>query len=422
MAIIQLFKLIITMALRNIIRQKKRSFIVASTAAVGLFFVTLSQGFVNGFIDSMLFVAIESGLGHVQIRPPDYIDTRQPGLRLKNSNKIRIALKNKLKHGMHYSQRIESEALLRLGSDIKGVLILGLDPNQEKNVSNIPEWIIDGSFFDSKTTTDQAYSCLIGNENAQDLELETGDWFVLTTGQENSSSISFRCTISGIFRAPSKLMETRMIFMPRSQISNLRYEADDETSYFVFLGNNYKNTNEMKTQIMELTKGIPDSKTYSYTDLEPFISNYLEMTDQFTWIIYVIILIGFGIVLFENVLMSIFERIHEIGIIGALGAKRSFLFWLVLIEAFFLTLGGAIMSLIPGFICIGLLSYTGVNFEEFNMGDSTWVGSPGIVYPFITFKDVLTGIMIASIVSFFSGIYPAIKAVRISPVKAIHGH
>jgi len=418
--LLESFPLILKMAGRNILRQKKRSLIVASTAAIGLFSVTMSQAFINGFVHSMLFVAIETGLGHVQIRPPEYIDTRQPGPRLTNGASVRNALNGKLPADLHVAERIETDAILRIGGDVRGILLIGVDPEKEAGVSGIPSWVYEGDFFKTVPERSLGRGCLLGKKSADEYELETGDWIVITTGQPNSGSVSFRCIITGLFHSPSSVMDESLVLMRKEDVSMLRYGNPDETSYFVFLGGDYKRAGEMKRTILSLLPEKDRVGVYTYSELEPFIQSYFELTDQFTWIVYMIILMGFGIVLFESVTMSIFERIHEIGIIHALGTGPNFLFWLVMVEAFLLTMVGSLISLVPGLSLTGFFYYTGVNFEEITLSGMAWGGNPGLVRPYVTVTDLLTGLAIAIVVSFFSGIYPALKAVRMPVLKAIY--
>ena len=216
-------------------------------------------------------------------------------------------------------------------------------------------------------------------------------------------------------------MDESMIYMRKSDVSRLRYGTPDESSYFVFLGKDYRKADSLKKKISRIPSLPSAARIHTYSELEPFIQSYFEITDQFTWIMYMFILAGFGIVLFESVVMSIFERMREIGILHALGSPPTSLFMLVILEAFFLTLGGAVISLFPGLSLMGYLSRAGVNFEGLQMSGMSWGGGVGIVYPYVTFQDVLTGIAIAGVVSLFSGIYPAFKAVRLSPIKAIYG-
>jgi len=414
--------LVFKMAFRNILRQKRRSSVVILTVMIAIISVMMSQGFLNAMFDSMVEKAIETGLGHVQIRPAGYLETRQIDLYIQNPGELENQLNGSLPENVHYSRRLEREAILRIGADVKGVILMGIDPANEGNVSTMPEWIQQGNFFtDDITGSQKGYECLLGQKNAMILELETGDWFILTTGAADGSSKSFRCGIKGIFHSPVSALDEVFVIMRIQDIARLRESDETKTvSYFVVHGNNISEAPYIKKIISDIMQGSSDAIPYTYRELEPTIASYFELVDQFTWIFYFIILIGFGIVLFESITMSIFERMREIGVMYAVGTRPFFLFWMVIIEAFTLSMIGTALSIIAGSMIILILGYFGVDFGNLEFGDQMYTSSLGVVYPYITVRNLIEIFMVTAIISFFSGIYPALKAVKVSPIKAIY--
>jgi len=426
MLFLQKLILLFKIGIRNIIRQKRRSIVVSATALVGIFSVILSQGFMNGMFDSMVSLTIESGLGHVQIRPAGFLESRESGMIIQNPELVEKQFKDVIGNDVFYAPRMEREAILRIGSDVKGVLLLGIDPDREKNVSTIPDWIATGSNLTQKKNSDHpGYECILGMKNAEILELETGDWFVLTTGASDGTNKSFRCNIKGIFHSPVASLDEFFIIMRLSDLIEIRESKNSfEVSYFVFQGKKLEDAESIKNTIIS---GVnKNEKTYrtlevlTYNDMEPAIADLFELQDQFTWIFYFIILLGFGIVLFESITMSIFERTREIGIIHAIGTRPYFLFWMVIFEAFTLTMIGVFASAFLSSIVIYFMGITGVDFGNLSVGDQVYGKGIGKVYPYITLQNLLQIFYISVIISFFSGIYPAWKAVKISPLKAIY--
>lgn len=431
--------ILLKMAFRNVLRQKRRSAVVAATASIGILGVLVSQGFINAFYDSMVLVAVDSGLGHVQIRPGGYLDSRQTGLRLNKADQIESDFQKEIPDWIHYAPRMEREAILRIGAEVKGVLLLGVDVDKESEVSSIPDWVVDGTFFGkeakySKTPGDQSLQsrsvdsgasgltpCMVGVKNALFLEVEKGDRVVISTGGTDGSTRSFLCEITAIFHAPSSQLDEALVIMRRSDLSRIRNNGpENEVSYFVFRGVNMEDVPVIKKNLIETISGNFDMEIATMHEMEPSISALFELYDQVTVVFYFIILVGFGIILFESVTMSIFERMQEIGIMHAIGSRPSFLFWLVIFEAFILAVIGTIFGIVLGSITVGILNIVGMDFEGLAMGAQAWSGGIGVVHPYLNIRDFFDGLVIALTVSFFSGMFPAWRAVRLSPLQAIY--
>lgn len=414
------------MALRNITRRVRRSLIVAATGSVGMICVLGMQGFINGMYDSMVLVAVDSGLGHVQIRPKGYLDSRQLGLRLPEAAAIERQLQGRLPANVSYAPRMEREAMLRVGADTRGMILFGIDPARERQVSSMPDWVIQGSFLKEHSDLNPLQPpCLVGTQLARDLEVETGDWTLLSTGGNDGSNKTFRCKIVGVFKSPAGGLDKKLILMRRTDLSRIRNDGPtDEVNYLVFRGSDLAQAPAIKTAVVAaLQKSGPFGRIEiaSMNELEPGIADIFALYDQTTTLIYFIILFGFGIVLFESVTMSIFERTQEIGMVRAVGAPAGLIFGQVILETFLLTLGGVLGGLALGGLLVLGLNYFGVNMEGIEIGGGSWAGGMGSIRPYLTLKDPFIGLSIALVVGFCSGIYPALRAVRISPLEAIHG-
>ncbi len=422
------FKTLLKLAYRNNLRQKRRSLIVAATALVGIFTVNVSQSFINGMMDSLVIVAIETGPGHVQIRPAGYLDSRTTGMRLTNADVLEEQFKNALPDGVSYSPRMEREAILRLGAEIRGVLLMGVDPVMEKNVSKYSDWVVRGTFFkedqDEKEGPMSGMTpCLIGTKNADFLEVGVDDRVIVSTGGVDGNTETFACRITGIFQSPSGMLDERIVIMKRSDLSRIRNDGPEkEISYFVFHGKKLEDAESIQSALRSSIGKSDQDKIEIATiwEMEPSVHSLFELYDQMTVIMYFIILMGFGIILFESVTMSIFERMKEIGIMHAIGTRSSHLFWMVILESFLLTLLGTLFGMLLGLIGTTILYYTGVNFEGLEMGTSEWGGGIGVVHPYLTMYDMFEGFIVATVISFLSGFYPARKAVKISPIDAIY--
>lgn len=414
------------MAVRGLLRQKKRSGIIAATAAVGIIAVVASKGFMNGFTDSIIEVAVDSGLGHVQIRPEGYLDSRQMDLNLPMARSLEKQFKDRLPEGVHYAPRMEREGILRIGSETRGVLLLGVDPELESGVSGIPGWPMESGAFDRlRGGVDSGVAgipCLLGGRMSRLLEVEEGGRVVLSTGSREGGAKSFVCRVSGVYTSPSGSLEESLVLINLSDLSTIRNDGPaDEVGYFVFRGGSMDESEGIAVKLRGDLAGVSGIEIASLKDMEPLLGNLIDLYDSISWIFYFIILAGFGIVLFESVTMSVFERMHEIGILHAIGSRPSFLFGLVTTESIILTLVGTGVGLLLGSGIVAILSHTGFSFSASQLDTQSWgVSSVSVIYPFLKPGDYLESTIVAVIVGFLSILYPARKAVKISPLEAIH--
>jgi ABC-type antimicrobial peptide transport system permease subunit len=136
------------------------------------------------------------------------------------------------------------------------------------------------------------------------------------------------------------------------------------------------------------------------------------------WIFYLIVGLAmiFGII--NTMLMSVFERIHEFGVLKAIGMKNGILFRMILLEAFLLGSVGVLIGF-GGATLINLqLAGSGLNFAAFSEGLATY-GAGAVIYPVISYPSMATGMVVILLICILAAMYPAYRAVRLEPIDAI---
>ncbi|MBU42744.1 MAG: hypothetical protein CMN76_05960 [Spirochaetaceae bacterium] len=432
-------KFLALFAWRSALRHRRRSLLVISTATVGMTGVLFSMGFSNGMVDSMIRGGVESGMGHVQIRPAGFEKERKIDRRLKNSSSLleRIEGLNMPPElsPTHVAPRFEREGLLRIGSYQEGVVITGIDPEKEKSVSSFDDWIIEGSYLPSRQEEDSTgiIPCLIGAVNANRMEVELDDYVILTLGNHASESVSIRARIVGIFQSPMTGVDRHTVLVHRSALSELYREGSSQTSNITLLTTGLAASAKLD-QFLESQLLQPETATtrndivadddfeiLSFFQLQPQIETMLNYIDDIKGIIYGVLMSGFALTLLNSVLMSVFERTREIGIQMAIGTRKGFIVVSIILESVILAMAGAITGFVIGGGLVVSLSITGIPLGSF-AGGVEMIGSMStIVYPRITMDDIALGFYVAIGMSILASIYPAYKATHIQPVEAIGG-
>lgn len=415
------------LAWRNIWRQKKRSLIVMSAAGVGMLGITLTVGFMNGMSGMMVDNAIESGLGHVQIRPKQYVKNRKLGLVFDKSKQISAELAlNAKKHNFNFAARYEREGLIKLDEKVRGVKIIGIDPEDEKKVSLFDEWITSGSFLKStlsKNVNVPIVPILLGQVNSKYFEVELNDYIILSLTGKSGESISVRGVIKGFFKSIAEPIDKYTVLISRKDLSRLYAGSGDAppllTEYFVVLGTSLEQADLLKSSLQKPIHKL-FGEVMTYRDLEPGIHKILDMSDTSMLIFYTILMTGFAFVLMNTVLMSIYERMREFGILRAIGTPRKMIFMMIISESLLLTIIGCIIGILFGGTINLILHKVGFSLAMFAEGMEKMGGSGSTMYPYLTVEDILSALILAIIINLLATIYPAIKAIRLVPVKSIH--
>lgn len=434
-------RMLLLLAYRNILRQPRRSLLVATTGFVGMLGLLFTMATVNGFIASMIRTGIESGLGHVQIRPEGFAETRRSGLVMANAAAVQRKLaRANLPDDWSFAPRFEREGVMRIGIHSIGVQMLGVDPRRESATSGFDAWMLEGDLFQKPTSPrDREFGvipCVIGAVNANRLEVGPGDNVVLSITNEEGDLKSARARVAGVFQSPAEPVDRNTVLVKRADLGDLflsrtdtKKDAPEETAgpiprrdafgYFVFLGPSLTAAEEIKARIRELIGDEPVD-VMTYAELEPLFPQMLQISDQFSYISFFIMMIGFALILYDSVSMSVFERMREIGIVRAIGARPGFLFWTVIFESVLLALSGALLGLAVGALIIAYFQAFGLDLGAFAEGMETFGKSGSVIHPYLRVTDALEGLFLAILVSFLAGIYPARKAVKIEPVRAIY--
>lgn len=394
-----------------------------SSAAVGVMGVLLTMAFSNGFFGSMIDVMVGSGLGHVQIRPEGYEATRKSGLLIPDASELLKKFQSDSQNEFLFAPRLEREGLLRAGGFHRGVQMIGVESERESGVSSYSSWVIDGNFdFDVGPSEEKSgiLPCVIGRANASKMEVEIGDWAILSIAGKEGNFQSARCRITGIFQAPAGSLEKFLVFLRRKDLSILFAGNENQLSYISFMTGSLDEAAALQDRIKNRVGKFRGIEILRYDQLEKGFRQLLDLMDSFSFVAYLILLLGVALILFDSVTMSVYERMKEIGIIRAIGSRASMVFWMVLYESVFLATTGSIAGVVLGWFITLYFQFYGLDLSAFAKGLESMGGVGSTIYPYLTWNNAIQGILVAMGVSFFSGFFPARKAVKIAPVNAIY--
>jgi len=171
-----------------------------------------------------------------------------------------------------------------------------------------------------------------------------------------------------------------------------------------------------------LVKQFPESQAaiQSWREIQPELAYITDATWQINYLILIIILLALAFGILNTMLMAIFERIKEIGVLMAVGMSKRRIFWMIILETVFLSLTGAAIGMVVSAWLVHTAGTSGINLSMFAQGLESF-GVSSIIYPSLAPRFYGTLALMVIVAAMLSALYPAIKALRLNPVEAIHG-
>ena len=368
------------------------------------------DGLMNGMVNQMLFNQVNTNVSHVQIHKKGFKDNKL----VQNFIPDYRMVENTIKHDSMvkaYSKRVIAYGLISSASNSTGVYINGIIPEDEAKVSIIKSAVSSGSYLSGS-----AHEILISEKLAEKLEVGIGDKIVImsNTAEGNIGSDLFR--ITGLFKTFSSEFDKTNVYIPLKSSQQL-LGIGDNIYEFAIVANNYLDAPAIATS---LSKSLGSKyEVMSYRDILPFLVLQLDMYKQLSFIITLIVSLAliFGII--NTMLMAVFERVREFGVLMSIGMKNGKVFSMILTEALILGIIGTITGTAAGLLIQFPLIHSGINLSLFAQSLNSF-GVGAIIYPIISPEDTFVTFMAIPIVTVIGALYPAFKAIRLQPVYALH--
>jgi ABC-type lipoprotein release transport system permease subunit len=401
--------MLLTLAWRNIWRNKKRSLIIISAVAVGLCCGLFASAAMFGMWDSMINTTIDRDIGHFQIHSKSFEDEKLVTDTIPGFENILSRLKA-TKYVTGVSSRILIEGMASSATTSNGVRILGINPETEKKVTSIYKHIIKGNYF-GETWKNQI---VIGEKLADNLGLREKSKIVLGFQGIDGSIIYGAFRVTGIFRTESSTFDKSNVFVKEDDLLRLI--------------NSNKISNEIVVRLSSVQQVdsvyIPIKNKYSnlsvkyWGELAPELNFYYQSVVLQSNIFVGIILFALLFGITNTMLMSVMERVREFGVLMAVGMKRSRVFFMIIMETISLSFIGGVVGLILALILIEYFGSVGINLSAFTEGLSQWSLGTQLYtsLPFSFYPPIVVMILVTAVISAF---YPALKAIKLKPATAI---
>ncbi len=401
--------MLLTIAWRNIWRNRRRSLIVLTSVAVGLVSILLNDGLSIGMVRQIFENQIGSHVSHIQIHSKGFNDNKVITNSMADPAKVEVVL-SRTAGVVHYSPRVVTYGLLSSAVNSSGCTIVGIDPVEEREVTSISRSVVEGTYL-----TGKPHEVVIGKKLAEKLGVGIGDKVVGMASTVNGSVGADMFRIVGLFQTVSSEFDKSYMFISLRSAQEM-LEMGSAVSEFAIITEDRREAEQISEKLKSALG--PSYEVLTYADIMPLMISQMRIYEESMYIVYVIVGLAmiFGIV--NTMLMSVFERIREFGVLMSIGMKNSRLVGMILLEAAVLGVVGAAVGLLAGLGLLIPLSHSGLHLSMF-AESLTSFGTGSVIYPVLRPVAVVESMVIIPLIAVIGAIYPALKAIRFEPVRAL---
>lgn len=399
--------LLIALAWRNLWRNHRRTLVILFAIVLGVWAMIFTAAFMRGMSLQIIDDTVENLTGHIQIHAPGYLDDPVVEHSFYVDDSLSTALQNAAIRQL--AMRIRVPAVVASERDSYGLVLIGIDPDAEAELSFIASSIVQGEYLSA--SDDQGV--IIGKKLAEQLETRLGKRVVVMSQNLDNDIADRGVRIVGIFDTQMEALETGYLFMGRKTAEQL-LGIDNQVSEIAIILND---GNDVDPVVQKLKHQLPDLDIQAWHELQPMSKVMVEMYEDFhlIWHLIVFMAMGFGII--NTLLMAVFERTREFGLFQALGLKPAFIMGQVWIEAIMLLLLGTALGNLVSWLSV-LATGEGIDVSAFAQGME--MANLSNIIPFVIVRgDLILANSVVIILGLLTSLYPAWRASRMAPADAL---
>ncbi len=397
------------LAWRNLWRNHRRTLIMLLAIVLGTWAMIFMTALMRGMVSQMVADGISALPGHVQAHHPDYRD--DPSI----ANLIAIGdaeLQRRFSDAgfAGFATRVRVPAVVTSEYDSRGVTLLGIDPQAERGLTFVDQDAVVGRFLEG---VDDA-GIVIGRKLAATLNTEVGKRVVLMSQDPDNEIADRGFRVVGLFEANVQSFEEQFVFVGKKTAQNL-LRIGDQVSELVVLGKDYRDVDAVYAGTVERIDGAALVERWS--EIDSFLATMLKVMDGFVfvWIVVIFLALSFGLV--NTLVMAVFERVREIGLMLALGMRPRHILGQIVIESLLLLSIGLVIGSVLSWAAVQPIK-EGIDISTVGEGMDMW-GMSSTLYPELLWSDVVLANVVVLVLGFFASLSPAWRAAHYEPVEAI---
>jgi ABC-type lipoprotein release transport system permease subunit len=405
-----MFGILLRLAWRNLWRNHRRTLIMLLAIVLGTWAMIFMTALMRGMVSQMVADGISVLPGHVQVHHPDYRDDPSIANLIAISDEELSERFGSSADFLAWATRIRVPAVITSEYESRGVTLLGVDPLQERGLTFVDYDAVEGRFLESADDT----GVVIGRKLATTLNTRVGKRIVLMSQDPKNEIADRGFRVVGLFDANVQAYEEAYVFAGKTTIQKMLRVGDQVSELFV-LGDDFRDVEAEYNKTVELIDGRAEVKRW--IELDAYLGTMLSVMDGFVlvWIIVIFLALSFGLV--NTLVMAVFERVREIGLMLALGMRPIYILGQIIVESLLLLAIGLAIGTVLAWAAVQPMK-DGVDLSIVGEGMEMW-GMSSVLYPELLLSDVILANVVVLVLGFLASLSPAWRAAQYEPIEAI---
>jgi len=395
---------------RNIWRNKVRSLVIIFSIALGIFAGVAATAFMKGLAEQRIQKVIKTELSYIQIHKEGFRQNSDFKGYMPDATQL-VSEIRKIPNVIGATERIVVQAMAATAETATGVLVSGVDFENEPKVTNLSEKLIEGEYLKGIKKN----PVVIGKKLAEKLNAKIRTRIVITLQDTANNVVSGLFRVSGIYTTNNNMYDESHVFVKAADIRSLTELPEGAAHEIAINIDDNENLPLVEESIKKLATGY---EVLDWKSLRPEMNYLTEAMDLYMYIFIIIILLAllFGII--NTMLMVVMERTKEIGMLMAIGMNKMRIFFMIILESTLLSLTGGVVGIIIGALFSKWksvepidLSMWAQGYEQLGYDAYVYMSLDPMMLVNITIMVIFTGVIAA--------LYPAYKALKNDPADAL---
>lgn len=405
--------LYLRIAWRNIWRHRRRTVIIMLAMGFSLALMMFYDGIMDGFNQAIYGNAIRVLGGNIQIHAAGYrekIDSNPLLPLADDSAAVKAALSQP--NVLAATRRIITGGLVTNPEGAFSISIVGIEPEAEAPISLIAQHITSGSWL----TSSNKDSILVGKGLADAMSIQVGDRITVVGSDIHKQSRQRTMTVLGIYDLGMTSIEKQTAYISLGEAQGLYGLSGQSTEIDLTL----KKLGQESGVIAVLKPALPAYEVESWDKNYPDLKNAIDRKGAAMNVFGVIIIMISGIGILNLLLMAVYERTREIGLLGAMGLKPRQIATLFILEGALIGVAGVVAGIVIGLALNGSLGVVGMDYSQFSSLSDYMALVNTRIYPTLGLNNIVARALTVIVISTLAAWIPASEASRREPAEALH--
>ncbi len=335
--------MIFTIAFRNILRHRRRSFLTGLTLTVGYVLLSLAFSVMEGSYSNLINRFTLERTGHVQVHRKGYLDRPDISHTIRDPSAV-VAILEADPEVIAFTPRILGPALAYAHDKSVPVQVSGIDLRTETTVTNLAEKIDGGSLSAIETDESGVFDVMIGAVIAKNLRLKLSDDVILISQGADGSIANDRYRVAAIIGSEDG-SDRLTVYMPIRAAREF-FVMPGQVHEFVLRLKRFQQAPRVAANLNHRfgKNGVLEAQTWQRVEEDFYRAMQTDRAGNIVTYSIVIFMVAIGVL--NVVLMSILERTREFGVLKAIGTKPNTILGMIVLETVLLSL----MSIAVGFV------------------------------------------------------------------------